>query len=294
MKSLVVLISNPAAKGTTDNKIRAACHILEAGGYEVDQISTGQRGDAEVFAREAVKRSPSMIIAAGGDGTINEVINGIAGSETPLAFVPLGTVNVLAKELAVPENVEGAIKKALHGTPRTVSLGKIDIAPPPSSAGRYFMLMAGIGYDGETVFGINNTLKKYWGKGAYFYSGVKTLLRFNPSELIFDIDGKRFSGYSAIIGNAAKYGGNFKVTPDARIADPVLDVCIFKGRSRPDILRYVAGIVTKRHRTFRDVEYLKAESIEVKGRAHIQIDGDYMGMTPARVEVKKNALKLIY
>lgn len=293
MKSLIVLISNPAAKGTTENKMKAACHILEAGGYEVDHISTGQRGDAEVFAREAVKKSPSMIIAAGGDGTINEAINGIAGSEIPLAFVPLGTVNVLAKELAVPENVEGAIKKALHGTPKIVSLGRIVIAHP-SSAGRYFILMAGIGYDGETVFGINGTLKKYWGKGAYFYSGIKTLLGFKPSELAFDIDGKRFSGYSAIIGKAAKYGGNFKVTPDARIADPALYVCIFKGRTRPDILRYVAGIVTKRHTTFRDVEYLKAESIEVKGRAHIQIDGDYMGMTPARVEVKKNVLRLIY
>jgi diacylglycerol kinase (ATP) len=292
MKSLIVLISNPAAKGTTDSKIKSACHILEDGGYEVEYISTGQRGDAEVFAREAVKKSPSMIIAAGGDGTINEVINGIAGSEIPLAFVPLGTVNVLAKELAVPENVEGAIRKALHGTPRLVSLGKIVIHP--FSAGRYFILMAGIGYDGETVFGINEMLKKYWGKGAYFYSGIKTLLRFNPSELIFYIDGKRFSGYSAIIGNAAKYGGHFKTTPDARIADPVLDVCIFKGRSRTDILRYVAGIVTKRHLTFRDVEYLKAESIEINGRAHIQIDGDYMGMTPARVEIKKNALKLIY
>jgi diacylglycerol kinase (ATP) len=292
MNSLIVLISNPAAKKTTDDKIKTACHILEAGGYEVEHISTGQRGDAEAFAREAVKKSPFMIIAAGGDGTINEVINGIAGSEIPLAFMPLGTVNVLAKELTVPEDVEGAIIKALHGTPRIVSLGKIVIHP--SSAGRYFILMAGIGYDGETVFGINGTLKKYWGKGAYFYSGIKTLLRFNPSELIFDIDGRRVTGCSAIIGNAAKYGGHFKVTPDARIADRLLDVCIFKGRSRADILRYVAGVVTKRHLTFRDVEYIKAESIEIRGRAHIQIDGDYLGMTPARVEVKKNALKMIY
>ncbi|MFA4917619.1 MAG: diacylglycerol kinase family protein [Thermodesulfovibrionales bacterium] len=293
MKSLIVLISNPSAKGTTDNKIRAACHILEAGGYEVEHISTGQRGDAEVFAREAVKKSPSMIIAAGGDGTINEVINGIAGSEIPLAFVPLGTVNVLAKELAVPENVEGAIKKALHGTPRIVSLGKIVIAHP-STAGRYFILMAGIGYDGETVFGINETLKKYWGMGAYFYSGIKTLLRFNPAELIFDIDGQRFSGYSAIIGNAAKYGGNFMVAPHARLTDPALYICIFKKRKRTDIIRYVSGIVTGRHLNYKDVEYLRAEQIEIQGNAHIQIDGDYMGMTPARVEVKKNALRLIY
>jgi diacylglycerol kinase (ATP) len=247
MKSLVILISNPEAKGTREKKIKQACAFLEARGYEVERLSTRQRGDAETLARKSVGKSPAFIIAAGGDGTFNEVANGIAGSETPMAVLPLGTTNVLSKELAVPEDVRGALEVAITGTPREISLGWID-SPLSSFVSRHFILMAGIGYDGETVFGINKTLKKFSGKGAYIYSGLKTMFGFRPSELSFDIDGKMYSGYSAIIGNAARYGGNFMVTPDARLTDPSLYVCLFRGRTGPDILRYVLGISVMRRR----------------------------------------------
>lgn len=292
MKSLIVLISNPAAKGTSAGKIKRACRVLESKGYEVEWLSTGRRGDAENIAREAAGKSPFMIIAAGGDGTINEVINGIAGSRIPLAIVPLGTTNVLAKETGIPENVEGAIETALCRDPQTVSIGRITITRP-CPVTRFFILMAGIGYDGEAVFGVNKTLKKYSGKGAYILSGIKTLCGFDPDPLTFRVDGKTYHGYSAIIGNAARYGGNFRITPEADIAVPSLEICIFQGRSRLDILRYVAGVAAKKHLTFKDVEYLRAERIDIEGHAHIQIDGDYMGMSPARIEVERDALNLI-
>ena len=293
MKSLIVIISNPAAKGTSRGRIKRACRMLEATGYEVEWLSTSRRGDAENIARESVVKSPSMIIAAGGDGTINEVVNGIAGSRIPLAIVPLGTTNVLAKETGIPENVQGAIETALCRSPRSVSIGRITITRP-CPVTRFFVLMAGIGYDGETVFAVNETLKKYSGKGAYILSGMKTLCGFDPDVLTFRASGKTVYGYSAIIGNAARYGGNFRVTPEADIAVPSLDACIFQGKSRLDILRYVAGVAMKKHLTFKDVEYLRADQIEIQGNAHIQIDGDYLGMTPAKVEVERDALNLIY
>src|SRR4030042_3957227 len=99
MKSSIVLITNPEAKKSSRRKIKLASRLLKSRGYEVEILTTTQRGDAEKFAREAAKKSPSMIIAAGGDGTFNEVINGIAGTEIPMAILPLGTTNVLAKEL---------------------------------------------------------------------------------------------------------------------------------------------------------------------------------------------------
>ncbi|MBI5188371.1 MAG: diacylglycerol kinase family lipid kinase [Nitrospirae bacterium] len=323
MKSSIVFICNPAAKRASDRKIAQASRFLKLKGYEVEVFFTEQRGDAENFAKKISEKnselltlnSELLIIAAGGDGTFNEVINGIVGSKIPMAILPLGTTNVLAKELSIPEAVEGAMEVAISNTPKKVSLGKIVRSSgfgvhrrqftynsslpglaPQSGAGvtRYFCLMAGIGFDGETVFRINETLKKVSGKGAYIYSGIKTLSKFNPYELTFDIDGKTYSGYSAIIGKAAKYGGNFKVTPDARLTDPVLYICLFKGKKRSDIFRYVCGIVAGRHLRFSDVEYLKAESIEINGNAHIQIDGDYFGMTPAKIEVVPNILRLIY
>jgi len=294
MKSLAILIGNPAAKKTTHKKIERAVHFLRSRGYETESLLTKQKGDAEYFAREALKKSPSIIIGAGGDGTFNEVVNGMVGSVTPLAILPLGTTNVLAKEVGIPENMESALEVAVRNTPKSISLGKIVLAGNSSPVNRYFLLMAGVGFDGESVYGINETVKKISGRGAYLYSGLRTLARFHPDQLTLIIDGKNYSGYSAIIGNAAKYGGNFRITPDARLSDPALYVCVFEGRGRLDILRYALGVTTGKHLGFKDVRYLRAEHVEIRGNAHIQTDGDYLGKTPAKIEVARDVLKLIF
>ena len=294
MKSSIILICNPAAKSMSKAKIERACRLLEQKDYRVELYLTKQRGEAEQLAMDATKRAPSVIIAAGGDGTFNEVANGMAGSEIPMAILPLGTTNVLAKELGIPDNVEGALNVALNSTPKSVSLGRIGIVHDSPPVSRYFILMAGIGFDGETVFGINETFKKISGKGAYLFSGVKTLLQFAPDTLAVTIDGKTYTAFSVIVGNASKYGGHFRVTPDVRLIDPVLHVCLFKGEKRIDTLRYILGIVRGSHLKFADVEYLKAKEIAIQGHAHIQIDGDYFGMTPAEISIVPNALRLVY
>ncbi len=294
MKSSIVLIFNPIAKNASGRKIAKASHFLRSRGYKAEILFTEQKGHAESLAREAVKESPSLIIAAGGDGTFNEIVNGIAGSEIPMAILPLGTTNVLAKELGLPETVDDAMEVAVRGTPKTVSIGKISITCHSSLVTRYFLLMAGIGFDGEAVFRINETLKKISGKGAYIFSGFKTLSVFNPDKLILDMDGKTYTGYSVIISKVAKYGGNFKITPDARLTDPFFYVCLFKGKGRLDILRYVTGIVAGKHLGFRDVEYVRAKNIDVEGDAHIQIDGDYFGRSPARIEVVPDTVRLVF
>jgi YegS/Rv2252/BmrU family lipid kinase len=294
MKSSIILIGNPAAKSMSDAKIERARRFLEQKDYRVELLLTKQRGEAGQLANDAAKRAPFVIIAAGGDGTFNEVANGLAGSETPMAILPLGTTNVLAKELGIPDTVEGALEVARNNAPKSISLGRIDIVRGASPVSRYFILMAGIGFDGEAVFGINEAFKKLSGKGAYFLSGIKTFLRFGPDQLGVTIDGKTSAAYSVIIGNASKYGGNFRVTPDAWLADPFLRVCLFKSGKRLDTLRYILGIVTGSHLKFGDVEYLQATDIEIKGSAHIQIDGDYLGLTPAKISIVPNALRLVY
>ncbi len=186
-------------------------------------------------------------MAAGGDGTINEVINGMAGSDVPLAILPLGTTNVLAKELGIPEDLKGAMDTAVSRKPRTVSLGRIELNPETDSAfSRYFCLMAGIGFDGEAVHGMNKAVKKRSGKAAYIFSGLKNLLRYSPNQLFYNIDGKEYTGFSSITGKASKYGGNFKITPDADLSDPFLYTCIFQGNRRRDLLRYVFKVITGR------------------------------------------------
>ena len=290
MRSLIVIIANPAARTSSAGKIEKASSFLREKGFDTEILFTEKSLHAVDLARKALKENPHLIIAAGGDGTINEVMNGIAGSDIPLAILPMGTTNVLAKELSIPENIHGALETAVTRSPRTVSLGKIELA----NLSRYFCLMAGIGYDGKAVHDVNLKIKNISGKTAYILSGMKNLFTYSPDELDFKVDGKQYSGYSAIICKSARYGGHLKVAPDADISDPFLYTCIFKGNKRKDLLRYVFGITRGNHMKNHDVVYLKSSEIEIKGNAHIQIDGDDLGTTPARITVEKKILRLVY
>jgi YegS/Rv2252/BmrU family lipid kinase len=294
MKSPLILIANPVAKRASEQAIQKAVTLLRSAGYEVHVRLTQKRGDAEGWAREAAKDGAPLIIAAGGDGTFNEVINGIANSGTAMAIVPLGTTNVLAKELDIPEDVAGATVHALRGKAHSVSLGRVECVSHSSQVSRYFCLMAGIGFDGEAVYGVSEALKRRSGKGAYILSGLKTLMEYSPGELRFTLNGTDYAGYSAIVGNASKYGGNFKITPDAMLQDPHFHIAIMHGKRRRDILRYIYGIFRERHLRLKDITYLKGDSLRIEGIARIQTDGDYLGTTPAIITVVPDALQLIY
>ena len=295
MRSSIILIGNPAARGASLKKFESASVFLREKGFDTKILLTEKSNDATRLASEAVREKPYAIIAAGGDGTINEVINGMVKSDIPLAILPLGTTNVLAKELGIPEHINKAIAAAVSRKPRTVSLGKIELNTGTDSAySRYFCLMAGIGFDGKTVHDINTAVKKKSGKAAYIFSGIKNLLSYSPNQLFYNIDGKEFTGFSSITGKASKYSGNFKITPDADLSDPTLYTCIFQGNRRIDLLRYVFKVMTGRLFDERDIVYLKSASVEVLGTAHIQIDGDYLGISPAKITVEKDALQIIY
>jgi diacylglycerol kinase (ATP) len=295
MKSSIILISNPASRRGSLNRFESASSFLQEKGFDTKLLLTATCRHAINLARESVRERPYAIIAAGGDGTINEVINGMAGSDVPLGILPLGTTNVLAKELGIPEEIRGALEIAVSREPRKVSLGRIELNPDTDSAQvRYFCLMAGIGFDAQAVHNVNYFLKKKSGKAAYVLSGVMSFLHYSPDQLFYRIDGKEYTGFASITGKAGKYGGNFRITPDAKLTEPELFTCIFQGRKRTDLLRYVFRIMTGRHFRERDIVYLKSEDITVLGRAHVQVDGDYLGVTPAKITVAKDALRIIY
>ncbi|MEK7196585.1 MAG: diacylglycerol kinase family protein [Nitrospirota bacterium] len=320
MRKKIILIGNPVAGRGAAGRIARAVDIIKSRGFKVRLMLTGKKGDAELFSKEIFKDQSEipdtqpvpLIIAAGGDGTYNEVINGIAYSDIPMAILPLGTTNVLARELDIPEVMEKALDIALGGKVQNVCLGKItlrehkiqdsiskiqdsnfELRTLNSELSRYFLLMAGIGFDGEAVYGIKSRIKRYSGKGAYIWSGLKTFMLWNPDKLTFNIDSRGYEGYSAIICNAAKYAGHFKVAPDAKLQEPSLYAFIMQGRKRSDIVRYVSGIIRGNHLKFSDMTYRKAEKIEINGDACIQIDGDYFGKTPATIEIVPDALKLV-
>ncbi len=293
-ESFVLLIVNPAAKKFSWRKITQATNLLREAGYTVKTLHTEKSGDAECFAKRAVDEGISFIIAGGGDGTFNEVMNGVAYAGIKMAILPLGTTNVLAKELGIPEDVKGAMRHAVSGKDYTISLGKIRYFRDSSPFTRYFCLMAGIGFDGRSVYGVNPWLKKYSGKLAYVLSGLKNLLGSPFEPLKISINHLEYEGYSVIIGNASKYGGHYTVTPDANLLRPELYACIMRGKRRADFLRYSLGIMRGRHLKFADVLYLRASSITIEGNAHIQIDGDYLGHTPASITVAADAIQIVF
>jgi len=254
---------------------------------------TEKQGDAFEFAKGLKKTD--RIVVAGGDGTINEVINGLLSSEDPetkeipVSIIPIGTANVLAKELGIPENIDGSVHRLLSGSARKISLGRIN--------GRYFSLMAGIGFDGKTVLGVKNDfIKKISGKFAHVVSGLKVLINYNPASIRIITPEKELSGYTAVIGNSKCYGGFFYVTPDASLIEAQLDICLLKGRTRSDLLRFIIGVLRQKHLDFNDVDYLKASKMEIMSdsKVHVQIDGEYFGTLPVKIEVVRDAISIVW
>ena len=328
MSKKIIIIGNPIAGGGAREKILRASSILEASGIDAELKFTARKGDAESFARVAARLADTMVISAGGDGTCNEVANGLLFSNTPLAILPLGTTSVLARELGLPMNVEKALDVALNGRVEQVHLGRttcrvgnsIDPAEQhggPPVLSRHFLLMTGIGYDGDSVYGVNERVKKYSGKTAYIISGIGSIINYRPGLLKIrasmldrqNVEGDRFrvhpryctisdnslesTGYTIIVSKAACYGGDMKITPDANLTSPYLYVFLSHNKGRLDLIRYLAAIISGKVMELKDISYFRTDSIEVEGDSHIQIDGDYAGKTPAKIDVVKNALKLI-
>lgn len=282
------LIANPAAGGDARRKIRQARDYLEGRGCTVDLVLTGARGDAERAAAAAREEGLDRVVAAGGDGTLCEVINGLAPSELPVAFLPLGTTNVFALEANIPFDVHRACDIALQGEPRTICLGEAD--------GSRFLLMAGIGFDAEVVRGVSLRLKRRTGKLAYLVSALAALVRRPPSPLEVRLeDGTSLRGYGAIIGNGRLYGGRFSVTPDASLEEGLLDVCLFLRGGRLALLRYAVALALGGRLGPPGVRRFKARTVTVHGAGvPVQIDGDPLGRLPMTFRAVPGAVRLVF
>ncbi|MCX7794775.1 MAG: diacylglycerol kinase family lipid kinase [Thermodesulfovibrionales bacterium] len=287
----VFIIANPVAGSASRRRIKKATSLLKSMGYLTELLWTENHGDGIRLSKEISKNHPSQdihaIIAAGGDGTFNEVANGLIGTAVPMAILPLGTTNVLAKELRIPEKVEGALS-LLKKSPARIFPARIKV----NGMERYFLLMAGIGFDGESVYGVNKSLKKISGKLAYILSGIKNFIRYSPVPMNIKIDDLEVQGYNAVICKSACYGGYFRMAPDADLRKPELYAVVFTGKNRVSLLKYVAGVITTRHIKFRDVIYQKASKIVIEPERHVQIDGDYFGKGKVEITSSFEELRL--
>ncbi|MDD5758871.1 MAG: diacylglycerol kinase family lipid kinase [Desulfobulbaceae bacterium] len=283
----VQLIANPVAGRGAQALIERARERLLDSGHDVELFLTSRAGDAEQFAPLAVSGGFDRIVVAGGDGTINEVVNGMTADSPPLAILPLGTTNVLALEIGIPRLLAEQCDLAMHGKPTLIHLGKADQ--------RRFTLMAGVGFDAAVVHGVNLRLKRALGKGAYLASTCRCWLH-SPSQPVQVVDesGQTHHGYGAIISNARSYGGRFTMTPRASLFADTLEVCLILRPGRLALLRVGLALLTGRPLPHPWGRHFRSRKLEVRGEGvPVQIDGDEAGFLPRVFSVNPFPIRLM-
>ena len=291
----VTLISNPKTGRYGSRRIRPIQELasqLESAGVAVDlKLITGP-GDATNLAARAARNGSSDVIVAGGDGTINEAIQGLAGTDARLGILPRGTANVLARELGLPIDDQEAIAIAAQGKSRKIYLGLA--INETTNEQRHFILMAGIGLDASVVKRVQPSLKKRIGKGAFWLSGFSHLATWNPQPFTLEINGDNYTATFATIGKAARYGGDLAITPGARLDKPEFEVCIIQTSSRMRYLRLLSQAMRSgMPRDKPEVCFVTATTVKAQGDAAVQIDGELLGHLPMRFEIAPHSLEVI-
>ena len=290
-----ILISNPrtgryATRARTP--IEEICERLKSLGLETELVNTTGPGHAAEIAARAAQNGTTDVIVAGGDGTINEAIQGMAGTRARLGIIPRGTANVLARELRLPADENEATDIVARGRSRTIHFGvAIDEA---TDTRRYFLLMAGIGVDAEVVNEVSASLKKRFGKAAFWFTGFRQLTRWNPPVFTVTIDNQEYQATFVAIGNAASYGGDLAITPRARLDVDEFEVCIIQTKSRWRYLHLASKALSHRLKENSSyVRFLQTNSVKGFGDAAVQVDGEVIGKLPMRFEIAPDSLDVI-
>ncbi|HSH38395.1 MAG TPA: diacylglycerol kinase family protein, partial [Chthoniobacterales bacterium] len=277
------VILNPAARGQRAKRLRARLEALTDGCI---LLATSRCGDAECLARDAVSEGFRRIIAAGGDGTVNEVVNGIAGSDAALGLLPLGTMNVFATELGLPNDLDKCWAIIQADETRLVDL--------PRANGKHFVQLAGIGLDAQVVKETSLAFKRSFGPLSYLVSAAQISARPPPRLRVEAGDRGDYEGSFVLIGNGRLYGGPFPFFKQAVIDDGLFDVLVFKKLSYLDMMRYLQDVIFRSEITSPEVEYLQTTSVRVTSEdaVPVEIDGELIGHCPVQFNIQPRGLRV--
>jgi YegS/Rv2252/BmrU family lipid kinase len=293
---LVTVIVNPISPNLPSRRhLREAASWLRSQGWQADWAFTRLPGDATAMAARAAQEGRSLVVVCGGDGTLNEAVNGLAGSQTPLAVIPAGTANVWAKEVGIPRQPIAALEAAVRGQARRMDLGRA--SPSSGKGGRYFFLMAGVGLDGRIAASLPLNVKQYLGATAYAITAASQSLRYRGRrvKLIADDEPLETSLLMMVVGNTRNYAGITQVTSRAYADDGLLDVCVFQGRHTLDIIFHTLRVAAQAHLRGGPVLYRRARRLEVHSETPlpVQLDGDFYPGYPTVFEVVPAALTVM-
>ena len=284
----LLIIRNPTAGQRRARHYARALSLLKEAGCTVTEAETGARGDAERFAREADEAAFDAVVAAGGDGTINEVVNGLAGRKLPLGVIPLGTSNVLAHEIGVESDITRAVRTILSGRRQPVAAA--------NAGGRYCCLMVSAGSDARAITRVRPALKRLIGEGAYYVAGFQELLAGPRRKIAVEIDGKPYEAASVIVMNGRLYGGKFTCAPDADMREPLLYAVLLTRAGRWNVMRYGLALVANRLYRLGDVQVVPATRVRILAPAGepCQSDGDLIGEAPLEISVEPAVVDMLF
>lgn len=278
-----LLVVNPNA-----GRVRGAAGVarieqhLRAAGLDVVPVTAGSLA----AALRGAPPEDTRVVVAGGDGTIHSVLYAVHGTGVPLAVLPVGSVNVLARELGIPRSLKAAVAIAAGGDLRQIDLGIAN--------GRPFALMAGLGFDAEVVHSVAQTVKNVLGSFAYVARGLQLLAAYPTSTFRITADGEvmEAAAWLAVVANASRYTYRWRLSPQARIDDGWLDLCLFQASSPGESLRQAAAVVAGRHASHPGVAHMRARKFELQcdPPVALQLDGDPAGQSPVQIEIAPGAL----
>jgi YegS/Rv2252/BmrU family lipid kinase len=289
------VIYNPIARGLARHQhlLQRTIGLLGEQGIDATLIPTIAPGTAGAQAKRQIEEGCDLILAAGGDGTINEVVDGMLHTGVPLGILPGGTANVLAREVHLPIHIGRAASQISTLKPCSIAVGSIKV----DRAGAHsFVCMAGAGLDAEIVYRINLDLKAAAGKLAYYLGGFGQVFRpIYEFEVI--VDGKSFEASFALVTRVRNYGGDLEIARDASLIRDDFTVVLFRGKVSARYLSYLVGVATGQVHRMKGCTILRARSVTClppkNQRIYAQIDGECAGKLPMSAEVIPNALTLL-
>jgi len=274
---------------------RRVAGALVAAGHGVSIIETEGPGTAGAIARRQIEQGADLILALGGDGTLNEILPGVVRTGVPLGVVPGGTANVLARELGLGVSALRMVPRLAECVPIRVPVAVLKCEP--GAAPRYFLLMAGVGFDAHIVYRLNLPLKAKAGQLAYWISSFSEFFR-RLDEFQVEVNGETFTCSFALASRVRNYAGYLHIARRVSLEKPEFEMVLFEGASAlRSYLKYLAAVVTGRTANVRGMSFLRATSARFSGpqdpRIYVQVDGEYAGRLPATVELEPDALTLL-
>jgi diacylglycerol kinase (ATP) len=252
-------------------------------------IPTRGPGDGPSRAREALDAGADLILVLGGDGTINEVANAVAGGPVPLGVLPGGTANCLAVEMGLGTRLERAAERLMLCEPRSVAMGRIRC---PGMEPRLFLLMCGAGFDGRVVYELDSGLKRAAGKLAYWAAGLSQVVR-PVEQLEVHVQGVKYTCGFMLASRIRNYGGDLEIALGASLRRTDFEVVMFEGVNPWRYAWYMLGVATKQVQKMPGVHTVSARRVEITRAAHLQVDGEYVGRHTAIIDIVPDALRIL-